>query len=373
MKILQSNIFLFPKKVGGAENYIYNLLDGFKKIGFDKQIDLVVNENVVHECDEIVQAYAHIKVDVKHNRGVYDYFLKYFVKNIGQYNIVFSPNYITPFLFTKKIKRVTTIYDVQYLHYPEFFSKKKRLWQYLSHLITLYRSDKVICISENVKDDLIHYFGKRFRKKIEVIYIPIDFSRFEQSEKCNEVSINSKYILSVAAQYPHKNLLTLVKAFNKLNNEAGYKLVLAGQLGENLIGKYKKYHLELTQEIEKNKDNIIVTGYVSNECLGYLYKNCDLFVFPSLFEGFGMPPVEAMGFGKPVITTKCASLKEVTMGDALYVENPEDDNELKVLMEQTLNDIDKYNQVFDKTKDKIKAKYNPEGIAKEYKQMFLKV
>ena len=79
--------------------------------------------------------------------------------------------------------------------------------------------------------------------------------------------------------------------------------------------------------------------YVSDEYLGYLYKQCTLFVYPSLFEGFGMPPVEAMGFGKPTITTKCGSLKEVTLNKAIYINNPTDPNELALLMETTLENL----------------------------------
>lgn len=364
-KICISGLFLYPSKVGGAENYFYNLLKGLNS---KENIKLILNKNI-RNYDEIINEYSRVEVDVKLNRGLFDYLLGFF-EDIDKREVIFSPNYITPLVPFKSFK-ITTIHDVQYLHFPEFFSWKKRLWLYISHLITLKTANKIVCISNSVKSDIINFFGNKYESKLEVIYNPIDFTRFEKIDK--EPFIKTKYILSVAAQYPHKNLLTLIKAFNSLSDKIDYKLVLAGQLGKNLIGGYEEYYKKLNKEIEKNRENIILTGFVSDKVLGNLYKNCSLFVFPSLFEGFGMPPVEAMGFGKPTITTKCASLKEVTMGKAIYVNEPEKHNELAEKILKVLEELNYYNREFDKYKTEIISKYNPKKIANQYENLFNKV
>ena len=99
------------------------------------------------------------------------------------------------------------------------------------------------------------------------------------------------------------------------------KLLISGVNGSAAV--------ELKKMIEEKKlgDNIILTGFVSNEERNTLYKYCHTFLFPSIFEGFGMPPIEAMLFGSRVVTTRCTSIPEVTQGKATYVDNPYDENE----------------------------------------------
>lgn len=366
-KIYISTLFLFPGKVGGAENYLYNLLKGFVQLNKQKDCILIVNKSI--RIHDIFSAFKQIVVDLKVNRGLYDYLLAYLIP-VNKNDLIFSPNYVTSLLVFKKIKRITTIHDVQYLHFPQFFSWKKRLWLLLSHYLTLQFSDRVICISQNVKHDIIKFFGEKYRNKLEVIYNPIDFQRFSDCDSTSTDKINNKFILSVAAHYPHKNLITLVKAFNifcEKNKE--YSLILTGQIAKNLVGGNLDYFHELEEEIFKNKQ-IILTGYVDDSYLGYLYKNCDLFVFPSIFEGFGMPPIEAMGFGKPVITTTMASLKEVTMGEAIYVDDAFDATELSQKIDTVIENLDHYTKYAQLKSTKIVNRYKPESIANQYFTLF---
>ncbi|MDD5053078.1 MAG: glycosyltransferase family 1 protein [Sulfuricurvum sp.] len=367
--IFISGLFLYPGKVGGAENYFYNLLKGINKNDY-KEISLVLNKHINY-TEEVLKSFDKISLNVKYNRGFYDYLLKFFLPKSKKAQLIFSPNYITPFGFG--LLKVTTIHDVQYLHYPEYFSLRKRLWLYISHFYTLNRADRVICISENVKNDLLNFFGNKYKHKLKVIYNPIDFNRFETSNEASDTVTDEKYILSVAAQYPHKNLITLVRAFNKLSLVyPKYKLVLVGQLAKNLIGGNLLYQKELNQEVEKNI-NIIVVGYVSDQFLGKLYQKCDFFVFPSVFEGFGMPPVEAMGMGKPVITTRKASLEEVTLGNAVYVDTPLNDESFYMAMMDVIVNLNEYTLKAQRNKYSILEKYNPINIASQYLAIFYEV
>lgn len=366
-KIYISTLFLFPKKVGGAENYLYNLLKGFIQLKQENDFILIVNDAI--KPLNIFSNFKQIRLKLKINRGFYDYLLTYFIR-VQKHDCIFSPNYITPLFGFKNIKKITTIHDIQYLHFPYFFSWKKRLWLLSSHYITLTLSDQVVCISHNVKNDIIKFFGEKYRNKLTVIYNPIDFQRFISNDDISQNSTNKQFILSVAAHYPHKNLITLVKAFNLfcINNQK-YHLILTGQIAKNLVGGNVDYFRELEEEIAKNK-RIVLTGYVDDHYLGHLYKNCTLFVFPSIFEGFGMPPIEAMGFGKPVITTRMASLEEVTLGQAIYVDDPWDAKELYLKIDDVISNLDFYTQKAELHSHEIIMNYKPENIATQYFNLF---
>jgi glycosyltransferase involved in cell wall biosynthesis len=255
-----------------------------------------------------------------------------------------------------------------YRNFPEFFKGPKRNWLYLSHLNTLKNAEKVIVPSEYVKSDIIKHFGKKYQNKIVPIHNPIDLSRFETNTVISkEKEIDSPYIFSVANLYPHKNTLTLINAFNAFNKEyPEVKLVLTGQLPDNLKGElHLDYQIRLKEHIKSNP-NIIITGYVDDAYLSYLYKNSLFFIFPSLFEGFGMPPVEAMGLGIPTITTRVTSLEEVTQKKAIYVDNPTDSEELKAKMVYCYKNLDSLKLKFKEQSSSIVNSFAPKVIGKKY-------
>jgi glycosyltransferase involved in cell wall biosynthesis len=144
-------------------------------------------------------------------------------------------------------------------------------------------------------------------------------------------------VLGVSSQYKHKNLATLIRAFKRVHVEIPeVELVLAGQLGSQLVGVRQAEDVPgLISEL--GLDGVVrATGFIAPHELGALYRGAALFVFPSIFEGFGLPPVEALGFGLPVITTRCASLVEVTRGLADYVDDPKNVDELATLITSRL-------------------------------------
>lgn len=174
------------------------------------------------------------------------------------------------------------------------------------------------------------------------------------------------YILSVAAQYPHKNLETLIRAFARVQSQfPEFRLVLVGQLSRNLVGTSRQSRLEeLVKEFELDQE-VIVTGFVSDYELGRWYRNASLFVFPSLFEGFGMPPVEALGMGVPTLTTRCGSLLEVTMGLAQYVDNPLDPVEMAERIVDMLENQDHF-RISEKAIQEIRKEYDVRSIGEKY-------
>ena len=374
-KTIITGLFVYPGKVGGAEIYFNNLLAGFVKNNSEEKVHLLLNRNLIDQYDPVVNKFSVDYIDVKQNRVLYDSTLPFIHSPIKKFPVVFSPNYVTTLAnLTGSRSYVTTIHDLQYQHFPEFFSAKKRKWQYFAHVNTLKACRKVICISEFVKDDICRVYGEKYRNKLEVIHNPIDFSKLDQPAKGGKFAYDFPYILSVAAHYPHKNTLTLVKAFNIFNKEfPEYKLVLVGQLSKNLVGgNYESYGAELGKAFESNP-NIITTGFVQDDELAQIYRNCNFFVFPSLFEGFGMPPVEAMGVGKPVITTRCGSLQEVTLNQATYINSPRDEWEIAEHMKRCCENLPAESLRAEKLAEEIRHTYCPGNISRAYTHVFDKL
>jgi len=371
-KTLVTGLFVYPGKVGGAEIYFNNLLSGFIANGYEDHIHLLLNQNLVDEYDPVVNQFSVDFIDVKHNRVVYDSTLPVVHKAAKRFDVIFSPNYVSTLThLTGSRSHVTTIHDLQYQHFPQFFSTKKRKFQYLAHVNTLKACNKVVCISEFVKNDICRVYGEKYRDKLVVIHNPIDFTKLDRPAEGGKFAYDFPYFLSVAAHYPHKNTLTLVKAFNEFNKKyPEMKLVLVGQLSKHLVGgDYEAYGAELGKAFASNP-NIITTGFVQEDELAQIYRNCSAFVFPSLFEGFGMPPVEAMCVGKPVITTRCGSLQEVTLNKATYIDNPKDDLEIADHLLQVYENLPVETLNAENLVEEVRNNYCPATVSRAYAQLF---
>jgi glycosyltransferase involved in cell wall biosynthesis len=372
MRISISGLFIYPKLVGGAENYVYNLLKGLSALGKENEFEIVLQEKFRKEFDPIVFHFKPRYISLKSNRILYEYFL-WSNKGLGKYNThLFFPNYTAPLVNTKGLKIFTTIHDLQYIYFPHYFSSVKKTSLRFNHMNSLRKCSKVIAISQNVKNSILDNYGSKWKDRITVIHNPVDFERFSESSSENLGLEGSSYILSVANHFPHKNLLTLVRAYLKLypKTPRPRKLVLAGQTGDFLKGgKYEKYFRELNDSIKGNVD-IIVTGFIDNKNLAWLYENADLFVFPSKFEGFGFPVVEAMGFGLPTITTGSSSIPEVSFGKAYYVEEEENPESWVIMMKKVLSNLEEERATFEEQRDFFRSAFDPRNIAKKYYDLF---
>jgi glycosyltransferase involved in cell wall biosynthesis len=180
--------------------------------------------------------------------------------------------------------------------------------------------------------------------------------------------------LSVCAHYPLKNLECLLRAFALLSRNsilAEAKLILIGQASTNIVGGIKQqYSINLVSLAEALgiADRVQFTGFITDRELAEWYAKADIFVFPSLFEGFGLPAIEALGMGLPVITTSCAALPETTLGFATYVTEPSDPRELATVISEVASAPWRFRPSPDQVST-IRTQYDCLSIARRYVEL----
>ncbi|MBI4280612.1 glycosyltransferase family 4 protein [Candidatus Uhrbacteria bacterium] len=226
---------------------------------------------------------------------------------------------------------VLTVHDLSFEHYPSFFTAKERLWHHLVDPRTLVRrAAHLIAVSCHTKDDLISHYGIP-NERVSVIYPGVADHFFQKpsfseiQEVRDQYQLPSYFILSLASPgSPRKNIQTLIEAFLHLRKNPNFShlhLALAGK---------KPPSLPLPP-------NIHFLGYVPAAHRSILYRLATVFVYPSFYEGFGLPPLEAMACGTPVVASHTASLGEV-IGNAGLLINPYHINDLIGALEQILTD-----------------------------------
>ncbi len=231
---------------------------------------------------------------------------------------------IPPFL---KCKTVTTIPDIAYEHWPQSFPLHQRAWLTVLVRESARRADHIITVSEYSKRDLIQTYGVS-HEKITVTYegagdafIPLEREKAKEAV-ARKYGISGEFILYVGRLQARKNLMRLVDAY-ALVHKAGFphKLVLAGKMDSMF-----QPVLSRLRDLKLEKD-VHLPGYVEALDLPSMYNAAEVFVYPSLFEGFGLPVVEAMACGTPVVTSRGSSLEEVA-GDAAVLVDPLDEKSI---------------------------------------------
>jgi len=235
----------------------------------------------------------------------------------------------------RRIKSVFTLHDLIFLFHPETHKPMNRWFLTLMMPRFLRAADAVIAVSECTKRDAIRFYSIP-EEKITVIYEGVS-PRFRPANPEAVRAVREKYglperfILYVGTIEPRKNLTTLLEAFHHLLATRDLRLVFVGKKGWLYEGFFRRLR-ELGLE-----DRVIFTGYVPDEDLPAIYSAADLFVFPSLYEGFGLPVLEAMACGTPVVCSNTSSLPEVA-GDAAILVDPTDVRALAGAMERVLTD-----------------------------------
>ena len=259
-----------------------------------------------------------------------------------KFDLYWEPNFI-PFKEIPSKFTVVTVHDFSIFLYPDWHPKE-RVEYFKAHFRRyIDKANKIITDSEFIKQQTIEFLDCD-PNKIESIYLGVDHNIFKKQSKnilnqfLKRKKLPSNFILFIGSIEPRKNLERLLLAYIELPNylKQEYKLLLAGFSGWN--------NEKILNLIEKEKKNILYLGYVSTQELVYLYNLATIFVYPSLYEGFGLPPLEAMACGTPVVVSNVSSLPEVCGNAALYVD-PYDINDINQKLQMLLNNIKLRNEL----------------------------
>lgn len=266
-------------------------------------------------------------------------------KLLGGTDLFFMPN-ITFCSLSRETKLLLTIHDLSFERYPEFFSAKRRLWHFFINPAKIAKmAKKIMAVSEATAEDLISIYGVE-KEKIEVVpnavsekFRIIDRNDPKLIEIKEKYNLPYKFIFFLGTFEPRKNIISLVRAFEDFRqkairdqekNLASYKLVLAG--GKGWIFE------DIFREIENSsfRDDILVLDFIPDIEKEYIYNLASVFVYPSFFEGFGFPPLEALACGVPVITSNNSSLPE-TVSDAAILVDPDRPSQISAGLSQILS------------------------------------
>jgi glycosyltransferase involved in cell wall biosynthesis len=262
-------------------------------------------------------------------------------------------------------KFIVTIHDLILIKFPSLRASKLSPFLYKIKNVAykfvlnfaIKRSKKIIAVSEFTKKDILENFSVS-QDKIVVTYEGVSNRLLESKNKTKNIAdilclydIENKYLLYVGNAYPHKNLEWLIKVFYEKINTLGVDLVLVGK---------EDYFYKRLKELKKEKENkgnrqgrVIFPGYVPDSDLRFLFQGAFAYVFPSKYEGFGIPPLEAMANDCPVISSDRASMPEILGESALYF-NPENEDELFALVNKIVKDNDLRDNLIRSGREQIK-------------------
>lgn len=323
-------LYLLPGGVGGTEIYLRQLLRALAEIETPHQyivftnretgVDLVPQSPQFQHCPQPVHAANRA------SRILYEQLRLPGVLRSQKISVLLNPGFTAPFAI--RIPSVTVFHDLQHVRHPEHFRWvdfpfwRLLLWQAAK------KSTHLIAVSEATRRDLLSHY----RLSSDAVSVVAHGVEPEFFSLVRERDDQTPYILCVSTLHPHKNLLRLVKVFARLQQRhPRLRLVLAGMRGFHAGGIEKQIaDSGVTGSVE-------VTGWIARERLYELYRRATIFVYPSTFEGFGMPVLEALAVGVPTACSDIPPLREAA-GEAALFFHPLHDDEIFAALDQLLSD-----------------------------------
>jgi glycosyltransferase involved in cell wall biosynthesis len=296
---------------------------------------------------------------------------------VGGTDIFWAPhiNFIS---LSSGTKKAITIHDLSFWRYPKFFTWRKNFWHKMIGIKKLLNDfEAIIAVSENTKQDIIELGGVS-PDKVTVVYSglneryqPLDSGHPDLERVKAKHKLDSRFILFLGTLEPRKNVQGIIEAYNRLRSNdvngefKDLKLVLAGATGWKFGGIYEEYRKS------PYKADIKLLGYVDGADKPALYNLASAFVYPSFYEGFGFPPLEAMACGVPVITSAVSSLPEIA-GDSALLVDPYNLGFLSEAIVQVLRDKDLADSLRQKGLENAK-RFSWQKAALQYLELFKKL
>lgn len=344
MRIGINALYLLPGKVGGSETYVRNLVKWLPRAAPSNEYVVFINRESAGVFESLAPGAKIVECPVNATnrafRILWEQIALPFQAAKHRIDILLSAGMTAPFF--SPVPSVVVIYDLQHINQPENFNRWYLLFLKSIIYLSAKRSAGVITLSRKSKEDIERYYNIR-PGNIGVTYMASDSEAFYKRGAAEVASVRKKYglpesfILYIASSLPHKNYIRLLAAFKSVRGTLrGTKLVLIGarDYGHDAIAA-KISELGLT-------DDVIFLGWLPFEDIPLIYSASELFVFPSLHEGFGIPVVEAFACGVPVVCSKIEPLAEVAGGAAYLVDplSPDDmaGGMLKVIMDGPLRE-----------------------------------
>lgn len=348
-----------PNRVGSGE-FCFQLLSKLAKIDSSNQYSIFLPLKPSLDMPKETEKWKYVVIQSKKLWTLLGLSTKL---RSFELDVFFSPTHYLP-LFTAS-PSVISILDVSYLYFPNLFKKKDLYQLKFWGGYSIKKAKKIITISNSSKNDIIKMY-KVNPDKVTVIYPGVKTMNLSTKTKDlgtiqKEFGIKGPYILFVGTLQPRKNIVKLVEAFSKLEDlgpkTKDLSLVIVGKKGwqfEEILNAPKKYNVE---------DRVKFLDSVSDEDLPGFYKNALCFCLPSLYEGFGLPILEAMQYGCPVATSNVSSLPEAG-GDAAVYFDPENVEDIKKSLESIIQSSELRDKLIKKGYEQVK-KFSWEKTAKE--------
>lgn len=327
----------------GSNQYAFEVITALSNLATDHEFVIYLKDNLISNLPKESSNWHYRVLKPKKFWTQWRLPLDLYINTRKRPDIFFTPGHYAPRF--SPVPVIVSIMDLGFLKFPKQFTKKD-LYQLKSWTKTsVEKARHVLAISESTKNDIIREYQVP-ENKITVTYPGFDKDKFNpmaSKEKAKSVietvkkkyGISKKYILFLSTLKPSKNIIGLLEAFKILTNKGfGIDLVIAGKKGwmyEEIFEKTKK--LELL-------DRVVFTDFVPNEDVAMLMSGAEIFVLPSFWEGFGIPILEAMACGTPVVVSDVGSLPEV-VGDAGILVNPNEPNNIAQGITQAMSESKK--------------------------------
>jgi glycosyltransferase involved in cell wall biosynthesis len=302
----------------GIGTHISNLLINLSKLDKEREYFIFCNQEDAHLVNDLAENF-HVTIDNSTKYSLQEHIsLSWKIKKL-KLNLFHEPHYVLP-LFTSTPNYIVTIHDLIHLLFPQYLPNR-RAYYYARYMLkkAVTRSTQIIAVSQSTKSDIQrHLFANP--DKIKVIYNGVEenffntWSSHELKSTKERYQLFQPFILYVGNLKPHKNLTCLIESFRLIKEEVENKLQLI------IVGRDVVSYPELKRSAEKLglRQAVRFLGFIPKNLLPGLYRLAKIFVFPSLYEGFGLPPIEAMACGTPVVAAKTSSLPEI-LGEAAFL------------------------------------------------------